>query len=1137
MKTTFISFVLAVATAGISFALPPTASHLSPDPTGTNNAQSSATDTLRLQLAAGRGVAGFPAASTNAAPVTDPRATQLGAAMARSAVLRRATALRNPPMTAAAPPPPAARDRQRTALQRLATVASPDLQVHLRHENGTLRQARGTVLARAVAGPAKATPSERHLATTHAFLQTHAELLQLDSPAEELALDRSESDGLGGRHLRFSQRHGKLPVWPATLSAHLDPQGNLTVLEGAYIPTPRNLPDAPTLPSADALLRGRSSVPGGMRGDASTPELIVFAPLDREPRLAWRFTLNIGFTQAWAFVVDALDGRLLQRANRILDANVAGRGTDLQGVPRNLSVWQANNTHFLIDTSKPMFKAGTDPVQKPEGTITIADARNKEPNELQGSDVFLITTANPAQWDIPDGVSAAYNFSQTYDYFLAQHGRDSLDGQGGNITAIVRVGTKYDNASWNGNLRLMLFGTVQPYAGALDVVGHELTHGLTENSANLVYENQPGALNESFSDIFGEMVEAHVEGQPDWKLGTRLTKIFRDFKNPGSLIIEGANRPYPSKMSEFLQLPNTDDADHGGVHLNSSIINHCYWLLAEGLPGAIGLRDAERIFFRTLTQHLQAQSQFIDTRLGAIAAAEALFGAGSTQALRTAAAFDTVEIFAAPETPTPPSVPVVSGPDSTLFISADPFFGDLTLYRQESAQGDSQNGSDFADGIGLSRPAITGDGQLALYVGGDFDLCFAETASPSTRECFNIPGLVHSVAVSPDGRSGAFVFRDHNTGLADNRISLVNLADGTTRTYELLAPAVDGVPVDGILYADSMTFSTDSQVLYYDALSRLRFGSGPTVERWSIYALHIETGKISIVVPPIEGVDTGNPAMGRAGNRYLVLDALVERTGNSSVFTLDLFSGNAAEVAVVDRGLGYPTFVGDETAVVYAQRDPSAFGSDFSLVRQPLGADRLSQTGTLTLWIHDAGLGVIYRRGTFSGSNDLPQAAIASPAPGSTFPTGTPVTVSVNATDADGTVTRVEFYDGDDKLGEDTTAPFSLTWTPTRGGGHRLIARATDNLGGSGDTQAVSINIGTDTPPERARLSITTQPGGSMRITLQGPAGGYIISQSTDLRQWVDIYPVTLGADGTGGVDDAGGPANNRTLFYRARRE
>ncbi len=1134
MKTIVLPVVLSLLSTGFALALPlppaPDPSH-PPGPTAPHNV-----DTLRLRLATDRGVSGRPIPSISPSITTDPRALTLGQAISNATTLRRlhSSLPQSQPQPQAAPDPTAPR---RTALRRLSETASPDLQVHLRHENGTLRQARASRLAPATQGPALASPHERLLATTRTFLQNHAGLLGLEDPASELTLERSEPNGLGGRHLRFSQRFGNLPVWPATLSAHLDPAGNLTLLEGAYIPTPRNLEaQLPTVPAPAAILRARASIPGGMRAEASTPELIIHAPLDANPRLAWRFNLNIGFTQAWTFVVDALDARILRRSNRILDAAVPGRGVDLQGTTRNLSVWQANATHFLIDASKPMFKPGSDPVQQPQGAITIADARNKPINDLKGSDVFLITSPNPNQWDVPDGVSAAFNYSQTYDYFLARHDRNSLDGNGGNITAVVRVGD-YDNASWNGNLRLMLFGTVQPYAGALDVVGHELTHGLTEDSANLVYENQSGALNESFSDIFGELVESYVEGQPDWKMGTRLTRVFRDFKNPGSLTIGGLNRPYPSKMSEFVQLPNTNEGDHGGVHINSSIINHGFWLLAEGLPGAIGLRDAERIFFRTLTQHLQAQSQFVDARLGAIAAAEALFGPGSTQATKTAEAFDTIEIFAAPQTPPPPPTPVVSGPDSTLFIAAEPFFGDLVLYRQESAQGDSPNGADFAYGIGLSRPAVTGDGQLALFVGDDNDLCLAETANPASRECLDVPGLVHSVAVSPNGAVGAFVFRDPATGQPENRISLIDFANGSSQSVELLAPVIDGVPIDGILYADSMTFSTDSSVLYYDALSRLRFGSGPTVERWSIYALHLDTGKISIVVPPFEGIDTGNPSMGRAGNRYLVFDARFAATGNSSIITLDLFSGNAAEVGVVQAGLGYPTFAGDESAVIHAQRDPSAFGSGFSLVRQGLGSDRLSLSGPFALWIHDAGLGVIYRRGAFAGSNAIPQATITSPTPNTRFPSGSPVTLAVQASDTDGTITRVEFYDGDDKLGEDATPPFSLTWTPTRDGNHRLLARATDNLGAAGDTQAVTITIGDVTPPPAPSLEITTRPDRSMRLTLRGTPGSYIISQSTDLRAWSDIYPVTIDASGSASIDDSGGPANHPTLFYRARRD
>lgn len=1093
-----------------------------------------AVDRLMLQLANRRGLAGIPQVATPAVVTQDPRAAEITAWLMPWAEAHVA-AVTPAAKPAAANPGDA---RAQAAVRRLAAVAGPAMEVHFRPENRTVRQIRGGILARpnALALQGNLAPSARQELTGRGFLRAHADLLGLTNPDAELELRSNASDELGGRHLRFVQRHQALPVWPTGVSLHLNAAGEVISLDGAYVPTPALADLTPRIPAADAVLRAKASVPGGMRGEAGDPELLVYAPLDREPRLAWRVALNVGFTQAWLLVVDALDGRVLSRQNRVLDAGVSGSGTDLEGQNRPLKVWQSGANYFLIDTSKQMFNPASDPIQKPVGAITIADAQLKKINDLKGSDIALITTANPNQWAIPDAVSAAFNFSQTYDYFLAQHSRNSLDGQGGNITAVVRI-TEYDNASWNGNLRIMLFGNTRQYAAALDVVGHELTHGLTETSAGLVYENQSGALNESFSDIFGEMVEAYVQGQNDWKMGSKLDKIFRDFQNPGALTIGGLNRPYPSKMSEFIQLQNTDDQDHGGVHLNSSIINHTFWLLAEGLPGAVGRRDAERIFFRCLTQHLQPQSQFIDARLGCLAAAEALFGKDSTQAKKVGEAFDATEILSAPETPAPTPVPVVQGDDSTLFVSADPFFGEVTLYRREAAQGDGDDGSDFAAPVLVSRPAVSGDGSVALFVASDNDLCIAETTDGRTTQCLGRPGLVHSVAVSPNGQLGAFVLRDQVTGNPEARITLINLATSATQTFNLVAPAIDGVPVDALLYADAMTFSTDSAVLYYDAVSRLHFGAGPTVERWSVYALHLATAKTAIVVPPIEGLDTGNPSMGRAGNRYLVIDALRESDGHSAIITLDLFTGGAANIGLAEGGLGFPTFTGDEAAVVYGQRDFNAFGSGRSLVRQALTGDRLGTQGDPTLWLFDAKLGVIYRRGAFTGTNAPPTLTVTAPASGANVAVGTAVTMTVNAADADGTVARVEFYDGDDRLGEDATAPYALTWTPAGAGSHRLIARAYDNLGAASDSAAVLVTVGGGTPGEGPRLAVQRQANGAMRVTVRGAAGLYTIQQSNDLRTWADIYPLTVDGSGVGFVDDAGGPANNRTLFYRARRE
>ena len=132
--------------------------------------------------------------------------------------------------------------------------------------------------------------------------------------------------------------------------------------------------------------------------------------------------------------------------------------------------------------------------------------------------VRIVSSSANSGW-LADAVSASFGLSETYDYYLERHNRDSLDGQGGTMTAVVRYGQSLNSAFWNPSLGLMLFGDGLPFARALHVVGHELTHAVTTNSADLVYQNQSGALNEAFSDIFGEMVEARTKGTPDWLKG------------------------------------------------------------------------------------------------------------------------------------------------------------------------------------------------------------------------------------------------------------------------------------------------------------------------------------------------------------------------------------------------------------------------------------------------------------------------------------------------------------------------------------------------------------------------------------------------------------------------------------------
>src|SRR5262249_43391120 len=132
------------------------------------------------------------------------------------------------------------------------------------------------------------------------------------------------------------------------------------------------------------------------------------------------------------------------------------------------------------------------------------------------------STSASSGW-VPDAVGAAFGLSQTYDYYQQRHSRNSLDGVGGSLTAFVRVGVNYQNAAWVSQFKIMVFG--QGFPSALDVCGHELTHGVVSTIANgqgLAYGNQPGALNEAIADIFGESVEAWTRGTNNWLMGEDL---------------------------------------------------------------------------------------------------------------------------------------------------------------------------------------------------------------------------------------------------------------------------------------------------------------------------------------------------------------------------------------------------------------------------------------------------------------------------------------------------------------------------------------------------------------------------------------------------------------------------------------
>jgi Zn-dependent metalloprotease len=266
-----------------------------------------------------------------------------------------------------------------------------------------------------------------------------------------------------------------------------------------------------------------------------------------------------------------------------------------------------------------------------------------------GDDCFTagdITHRSGADWGSSDpaALSVAFNLEQTIAYFDDTHAFTGWDGEGGHTVAIVRYACYQPNAFYIGD-GLIAFGVGGGPLfdlGVADVVAHEFTHAVTGSTANLVYQGEPGALNESFSDIFGSAFElgsqvdnraaypATAPGTADWLIAEDAgTAPLRDMRNPGSMSVL---TPSPSRYEGTLWKDPTDiDFDYGGVHFNSGVQNHFFYLLAEGGAGtndgiayeldALGLDSAASIAFRALAHYTHADSDYAEIREAWLSAA------------------------------------------------------------------------------------------------------------------------------------------------------------------------------------------------------------------------------------------------------------------------------------------------------------------------------------------------------------------------------------------------------------------------------------------------------------------------------------------------------------------------------------
>ena len=253
--------------------------------------------------------------------------------------------------------------------------------------------------------------------------------------------------------------------------------------------------------------------------------------------------------------------------------------------------------------------------------------------------------------DLPSSdvaVNEAYNGAgATYDLFKDIYGRNSIDNKGMTIESSVHYRVGYDNAFWDG--QQMVYGDgdenlpenerlFNRFTIAMDVIAHELTHGITQFEAGLLYRGQSGALNESISDVFGALVNQYSLGElakaADWIIGKGLftanvnARGIRSLKEPGTAyddLVLGKD-PQPAHMDDYVHTAE----DSGGVHINSGIPNHAFYVTSVEL-GGYAWEKAGRIWYVTLTDKISGDSDFQDFAQLSFSAAGELYGAGSLE--------------------------------------------------------------------------------------------------------------------------------------------------------------------------------------------------------------------------------------------------------------------------------------------------------------------------------------------------------------------------------------------------------------------------------------------------------------------------------------------------------------------------
>lgn len=501
--------------------------------------------------------------------------------------------------------------------------------------------------------------------------------------AGSLRLSSSKPDLLlpGRTHERMDQYFDGVRVYGAQTVRQLTAEGQAVSVFGT-VHSQLSIDTRPTLGADQAIARAEA-LSSGQHMTAHLPELLILPRGEGQYTLVWLIRVATR-TDALSLFVDAKTGDEVRRMSDIQHEQAVGTGRGVLGDQKKISADQRAGAFFADDQLRPPSLVTLDM----KGNLDRLDSLVRADMRFSPSDV-AVDTDN--QWTDGAVVDAHTYMGYTYDYYFKRFGRIGLDNRNLPVVGVVHpvkrselfdwvqrdpdvVDTFYLNAFYCGTCGngtgTMVFGEGLPpevtvggqfwnyLSGALDVVGHELTHGVTLFSSGLIYQGESGALNEAFSDIMGTSVEFYFQpaGSGSLKADYLIGEDVITPRGGGDLTgLRSMDNPAPWGQPDHYSQRYLGPEDNGGVHINSSIGNQAFYLAVEGGTnrtsrrsvmgvGAANREQMEKIFYRAFTQLLPPDATFSVARRATLQAASDLYGGSSTAFRAVEQAWDAVGV-------------------------------------------------------------------------------------------------------------------------------------------------------------------------------------------------------------------------------------------------------------------------------------------------------------------------------------------------------------------------------------------------------------------------------------------------------------------------------------------------------------